>query len=100
MNGPPILASSNTLRDNFKQELNSDVNVSSTIASQRFGASPARGNEMSLDKITPEFAAKIVKNFVLPMFEQSAKARVGKRLGQKETLIQSGGIYNELKLSE
>ena len=55
---------------------------------------------MSLDKITPEFAAKIVKNFVLPMFEQSAKARVGKRLGQKETLIQSGGIYNELKLSE
>jgi len=58
------------------------------------------GPELNLDKITPEFAAKIVKHFVLPMFDNSASSRVGRRLGQKQTLVQSGSIYNELKLSD
>jgi len=56
--------------------------------------------EINLDKITPEFAAKIVKHFVLPMFENSASSKVGRRLGQKHTLAQNGGIYSELKLSD
>ena len=57
------------------------------------------GGDIDLEKITPEFAAKIVKHFVLPMFENAASARVGRRLGQKQT-VQSGSIYNELKLSD
>jgi hypothetical protein len=38
---------------------------------------------MNIDKITPEFAAKIVKHFVLPMFENAPSSKLGKRLGQK-----------------
>ena len=37
--------------------------------------------EINIDKIIPEFAAKIVKHFVLPMFDNSASMKVGKRLG-------------------
>ena len=39
------------------------------------------GDEISLDKITPEVAAKIVKHFILPMFENAPSSKYGKRLG-------------------
>ena len=39
--------------------------------------------DMDLEKITPEFAAKIVKHFVLPMFENAASSKVSRRLGHK-----------------
>ena len=39
--------------------------------------------EFNLEKITPEFAAKIVKHCVLPMFENAASSKVGRRLGHK-----------------
>ena len=39
------------------------------------------GDDLDLKKITPELAAKIVKHFVLPMFDNSASSRVNKRLG-------------------
>ena len=57
-------------------------------------------NEINLNKITPEMAAQIVKHFVLPMFDNSASARVGRRLGGAKPNVQSGSVYNELKLSE
>ena len=62
-------------------------------------------SELNLDKITPELAAKIVKHFILPMFENAPSAKVGKRLGhhsgQKHgSTMHSGSIYNELKLSD
>ena len=59
---------------------------------------PVDPSEFNLDKITPEIAAKIVKHFVLPMFDNSAKSQVGKRLGHKQ--VQTGSIYTELKLSD
>ena len=49
--------------------------------------------DFNLDKITPEFAAKIVKHFVLPMFENAASSKVGKRLGHKVAHAQSGSVY-------
>ena len=46
-------------------------------------------------------AAKIVKHFVLPMFENAPSAKVGRRLGHKHpSLTNPGTIYSELKLSE
>ena len=56
--------------------------------------------EFNIDKITPEVAAKIVKHFILPMFDGAASAKVGRRLGQKSNTAQSGSIYGELKLTE
>ena len=40
-------------------------------------------NEMNLDKVTPELAAKIVKHFVLPMFDNAPSSNYGRRIGQK-----------------
>ena len=62
---------------------------------------PSAG-DFDLHKITPELAAKIVKHFILPMFDNSASTRVGRRLGHKQSLAQGGSssIYGELKLSE
>ena len=56
-------------------------------------------NEMNLDKVTPELAAKIVKHFVLPMFDNAPSSNYGRRIGQKG-IAQSGSVYQELKLSE
>jgi len=56
--------------------------------------------DFDLEKITPEFAAKIVKHFVLPMFENAASSKVGKRLGHKTVHAHSGSVYKELKLSD
>lgn len=63
------------------------------------------GTDLDLGKITPEMAAKIVKHFVLPMFENRAGSKVGRRAGggrghSAANNVQSGSIYNELKLSE
>ena len=55
-------------------------------------------SEFNLEKITPEFAAKIVKYFILPMFDNSASSKVGKRLGH--THEKTGSVYTELKLSD
>ena len=58
------------------------------------------GADFAIEKITPELAAKIVKHFVLPMFDNAPSAKLGRRLGHKQNIAQSGSIYNELKLSE
>ena len=69
---------------------NNDLQTSDPISS-----------DLQLSKITPEFASKIVKYYVLPMFENSASAKVGRRLGQKpQKTVSTGGVYGELKLSE
>ena len=49
-------------------------------------------NEMNLDKVTPELAAKIVKHFVLPMFDNAPSSNYGRRIGQKG-IAQSGSVY-------
>ena len=68
------------------------------------GASGSKGGSLgpdfAIEKITPELAAKIVKHFVLPMFDNAPSAKLGKRLGHKQNIAQSGSIYNELKLSD
>ena len=56
-------------------------------------------NEINLDKVTPELAAKIVKHFVLPMFDNAPSSNYGRRIGQKG-IAQGGSVYQELKLSE
>lgn len=38
-------------------------------------------NELNLDKVTPELAAKIVKHFVLPMFDNAPSSNYGRRMG-------------------
>jgi len=58
------------------------------------------GPDLDLDKITPELAAKIVKHFILPMFDNAPSAKVGRRLGHKQSIGNSSSIYGELKLSE
>ena len=74
------------------------------ISKQTNTASPSKQlgapADFDLDKITPEFAAKIVKHCVLPMFENAASSKVGKRLGHKTAHAQSGNVYKELKLSD
>ena len=54
---------------------------------------------LSIDKVTPELAAQIVKHFVLPMFDNAPSSSYGKKLGQKG-IAQSGAVYGELKLSQ
>ena len=44
---------------------------------------PALGADFAIEKITPELAAKIVKHFVLPMFDNAPSAKLGRRLGHK-----------------
>ena len=56
-------------------------------------------NDLNLDKVTPELAAKIVKHFVLPMFDNAPSSNYGRRIGQKG-IAQGGSVYQELKLSE
>ena len=43
-------------------------------------------SEFNIDKITPEIAAKIVKHFVLPMFDNAPSAKIGRRLGHKQSI--------------
>ena len=38
-------------------------------------------NDLNLDKVTPELAAKIVKHFVLPMFDNAPSSNYGRRIG-------------------
>ena len=38
-------------------------------------------NDLNLDKVTPELAAKIVKHFVLPMFDNAPSSNYGRRMG-------------------
>ena len=65
-------------------------------------SSPTKLNDIDLDKITPELAAKIVKHFILPMFENqpSGKYSQKKLAMQAKDLNSAGSIYGELKLSE
>ena len=59
------------------------------------------GQDIDLSKISPELAAKIVKYFVLPMFENAPRNKHRKGDGRQQTSIaQAGTIYSELKLSE
>ena len=75
---------------------------SSPMRASRPGGSSGLGPEFNIESITPEIAAKIVKHFILPMFENGASAKVGRRLNQKNSMTQGGSnsIYGELKLSE
>lgn len=65
-------------------------------------SSPKKLNDIDLDKITPELAAKIVKHFILPMFENQPSGKYSqKKLSmQAKDLNSAGSIYGELKLSE
>jgi len=58
-----------------------------------------KSGPLSIDKVTPELAAQIVKHFVLPMFDNAPSSNYGKKLGQKG-IAQSGAVYGELKLSQ
>ena len=55
--------------------------ASRSPSQNRSTAGIKHNGDIDLDKITPEFAAKIVKHFVLPMFENAPSAKVGRRLG-------------------
>ena len=44
------------------------------------------GADFAIEKITPELAAKIVKHFVLPMFDNAPSAKLGRRLGHKQNI--------------
>lgn len=55
-------------------------------------------DEFQLDKVTPEMAAKIVKHFILPMFDNAPSSKYGKRVGKQ--VGNQGAIYEELKLSD
>lgn len=77
---------------------------------QKIGAGP--GNIATIDHITPELAAKIVKNYILPMFENSGKRALkskynklqGVATAKSKYKIQPSNetqtVYGELKLSE
>ena len=68
----------------------------------------------SIEQISPELAAQVVKKYVLPMFESDGKkvmknktsnrlqsvAQGGKSFGITNGLGTGGGVFNELKLSE
>jgi hypothetical protein len=61
----------------------------------------------SIEQISPELAAMIVKNYILPMFEsdgkKSLKNKYNKMAGiadKNRDLGQNKSVYGELKLSE
>jgi hypothetical protein len=57
---------------------------------------------VNLDDITPEVAAYVVRNYLLPMFETDIKkGQRNKRKGDLDTSLEdSNTVYGELKLSE
>jgi hypothetical protein len=64
------------------------------------------GDDFNIDKVTPEMAAKIVKHFILPMFDNAPSSKYGAGKGTggkggfKAGIGGQGTIYEELKLSE
>ena len=57
--------------------------------------------------ITPEIAAHVVRNYLLPMFESDIKKGLRKKMmsknspGKDQTSVdQNNSVYGELKLSE
>ena len=86
-----------------KENARSSIVVSSPDLSSDRPAQPRNFDAVDFDpeKITPEFAAKIVKYFVLPMFENAPRQKLGSRLGgQAKSMANSGMVYSELKLSD
>lgn len=70
------------------------------------GAS-ATASITSIEQISPELAALIVKNYILPMFEsegkKSLKVKYNKMAGiadKNKDIASSKSVYGELKLSE
>ena len=62
-----------------------------------------KGNQKILDQITPELAALIVKEYVLPMFESDAKKEMRKNKLPRFKLPEgkdTNSVYGELKLSQ
>ena len=73
-----------------------------------------RSKKLTIEDISPELAAEIVKNFILPMFESDNKkhlkqkySRMGMQKQSKSTIgigfgssQQTSTVYGELKLSD
>jgi hypothetical protein len=66
-------------------------------------------SQISIEDITPEVAAHVVKNYLLPMFESDIKKGLRKTLKGKtspgketntQSIDQTNSVYGELKLSE
>ena len=60
-----------------------------------------------MEDITPEIAAHVVRNYLLPMFESDIKKGLRKNMmaknspGKEQTSVdQTNSVYGELKLSE
>ena len=71
-------------RENSSGDIAPTVHTRTPSPNKKFSGSKteqALTNELNLDKITPELAAKIVKHFILPMFENAPSAKHGRRLG-------------------
>lgn len=81
-----------------KVKLNSLVARAKTITSQNNGiqssegVKPYRGGPMTIDQVSPELAAQIIKQFVIPMFDTD----ISKGLRRKhDRLSKTKGPYNK-----
>ena len=48
------------------------------------------GDEITIDQVTPELAAQVVKHFVLPMFDTEAKKGLRRKYGRVQAATQYG----------
>ena len=82
----------NVMKNNMLSELgDGKMNNSKTQRGMSAGKGAAVANSFSQgDEISPELAAKIVKNFILPMFESTEKKNL-KTKYNKMSSISTGG---------
>ena len=74
---------------------------SPAAATVRLASTSYQGGKINLEDITPEVASYVVKNYLLPMFENDIrKGQRSKRQGDYGNQQTENTVYGELKLSE
>jgi hypothetical protein len=118
--GQATEASTNVIRNLGVR--NSSVSPSKVMSGRTQSTSAARisqshataADPKGMGHISPELAAKIVKHYILPMFESDGKKRLKKQYNRMQGMAKShakqfkipssgeksGSVYGELKLSE
>ena len=54
------------------------------------------GEEITINQITPELAAQVVKHFVLPMFDTEAKKGLRRKYGRMQAATQYNGQQSQI----
>ena len=80
--------------------VSSNRNASRTVMPNAQGQStggPTRpGEEITINQVTPELAAQVVKHFVLPMFDTEAKKGLRRKYGRMQASTQYNALQSHI----